>query len=87
MQKRRERIEKWRDERKKKAEAMPITIVPPSKKWSLEDDDDDDEELGPPVKKEKGEEEGESADVDAVKMAVEDDDDVDPLDAYMAVSI
>lgn len=46
MQKRRERIEKWREERKKKTELPPvINIVPPSKKWSLEDDDDDDEDI------------------------------------------
>lgn len=43
MQKRRERIEKWRQERKPKVELLPIQIVPPSKEWTLEDDDDDDE--------------------------------------------
>jgi len=31
MQKRRERIEQWRDERKKKQELLPINIAPPSK--------------------------------------------------------
>lgn len=41
MQKRRERIEKWRSERKK--EEIPLVVLPPSKKWSLEDDDDEDE--------------------------------------------
>jgi ATP-dependent RNA helicase DDX46/PRP5 len=44
MQKRRERIEQWRAERKKKQELIPINIAPVSKKWSLEDEDDDDEE-------------------------------------------
>lgn len=44
MQKRRDRIEKWRAERKKKQGLIPINIALPSKKWSLEDDDDDDEE-------------------------------------------
>ena len=44
MQKRRERIEQWRAERKKKQELLPINIAPVSKKWSLEDEDDDDEE-------------------------------------------
>ena len=42
MQKRRERIDKWRSDRKAKQEVLPINIAPPSKKWSLEDDDDDD---------------------------------------------
>ena len=44
MQKRRERIEKWRTDRKKGKEALPINIAPPSKKWSLEDDDDEEDE-------------------------------------------
>lgn len=44
MQKRRERIEKWREERKKTKELIPINIAPPSKNWSLEDEDDDDED-------------------------------------------
>ncbi|XP_060570452.1 probable ATP-dependent RNA helicase DDX46, partial [Ruditapes philippinarum] len=44
MQKRRERIEKWRAEKNKTKELLPINIAPPSKKWSLEDEDDDDEE-------------------------------------------
>jgi len=44
MQKRRERIEKWRADRKKGREVLPINLAPPSKKWSLEDDDDIDEE-------------------------------------------
>lgn len=43
MQKRRERIEKWRAEKKKTQELLPVNIAPPSKKWSLEDDDDDDD--------------------------------------------
>lgn len=41
MQKRRERIEKWRAERKKKAieegnSTTPLIILPPTKKWNLE---------------------------------------------------
>jgi len=67
MQKRRERIEKWRDERKKTKELIPINIAPPSKIWSLEDEDDDDEENDGSVTN-------------------EDDDAVDPLDAYMQVN-
>lgn len=41
MQKRRERIEKWRLERKKAQELVPINIAQPSKTWTLEDDDED----------------------------------------------
>lgn len=68
MQKRRERIEQWRAERKKKQELIPINIAPVSKKWSLEDEDDDDEE--------------------EVEVKKEDDgNEVDPLDAYMQVSV
>lgn len=44
MQKRRERIEKWRQERKKQQELIPINFAQPSKKWTLEDDEDEDEE-------------------------------------------
>lgn len=47
MQKRRERIEKWRAERKKKAieegtTLSQLVILPAAKKWNLEDDEDDD---------------------------------------------
>lgn len=58
MQKRRERIEHWRAERKKKQELIPINIAPVSKKWSLEDEDDDDEE----EVQEKSEENGDEVD-------------------------
>ena len=68
MQKRRERIEQWRAERKKKQELIPINIAPASKKWSLEDEDDDDEE-------------------EVQEKMEENDDEVDPLDAYMQVCI
>ena len=43
MQKRRERIEKWRADRKQAQAGQPITITMPTKKWSLEDDEDDDD--------------------------------------------
>lgn len=65
MQKRRERIEKWRAEKNKNKELIPVNIAPPSKKWSLEDEDDDDDD-----------DDGNSNDKT-------DDDEVDPLDAYM----
>lgn len=71
MQRRRERIEKWRLERKKaEGNTTNNIILPvPTKKWSLEDDDD--EETGPPQPKEETE------------TKVEAEDEVDPLDAYM----
>ncbi|CAN8010327.1 unnamed protein product [Ixodes pacificus] len=50
MQRRRERIEKWREARKKTEEAAMIVLPTPGKKWSLEDDDED--ESGPPIKEE-----------------------------------
>lgn len=66
MQKRRERIEKWRQERKAAQAAQPIQITMPSKKWSLEDDDDDEEPSS------------------TSNSANPNDDEVDPLDAFMA---
>jgi len=56
MQKRRERIEKWREERKPKVELPLIQIVPPSKEWSLEDDNDDEDEVGANQAGENGQE-------------------------------
>ncbi|CAL1266357.1 unnamed protein product [Larinioides sclopetarius] len=91
MQKRRERIEKWRAERKKKEIAEGVTstaniVVPSVKKWTLEDDDDED--IPPVVETEKTEaeekpEKKESKEEEKEKMEVEAGDDVDPLDAYM----
>ena len=66
MQKRRERIEQWRAERKKNQETVQLTVLPPSKKWSLEDDDDEDDDPAPSGNKDGN-----------------DDDEIDPLDAYM----
>ena len=81
MQKRRERIEMWRDERKKAAEAVPSAVpvvsglLPPNaKKWSLEDDEDDDE-----IVIDDGE------DGEKIEEEEEEEEDVDPLDAYMMV--
>ncbi|XP_071447908.1 probable ATP-dependent RNA helicase DDX46 isoform X1 [Hetaerina americana] len=75
MQKRRERIERWRAERKKKEleqakkEAEKGTLLAnlqlPSKNWTLEDDSDEEEEKQDQVETENTEEE------------------VDPLDAFM----
>ncbi|GIY16970.1 probable ATP-dependent RNA helicase DDX46 [Caerostris darwini] len=94
MQKRRERIEKWRAERKKKEIAEGVSagtanvVVPSVKKWSLEDDDDEEippisetEKIEPEEKIEKTEKK-EIKEEEKEKMEVEDDD-VDPLDAFM----
>ncbi|XP_034834334.1 probable ATP-dependent RNA helicase DDX46 [Maniola hyperantus] len=82
MQKRRDRIERWRAERKRKEiesakkEVQKGSIVtniqlPTSKKWSLEDDSGDEGEDGEGKDKEKAEEKK------------EEEDEIDPLDAYM----
>lgn len=69
MVRRRERIERWRADRKRKEiEIKKPTILSASnipKKWSLEDDEEDDED---DVKDNKG---------------ADEEDDVDPLDAFM----
>ncbi|XP_013780707.1 probable ATP-dependent RNA helicase DDX46 isoform X2 [Limulus polyphemus] len=70
MQRRRERIEKWRAERKKKdieegGGSQTLIVMPPSKKWSLEDDEDEE----PPS------ESGNKEDIE--------EEEVDPLDAFM----
>ncbi|KAH0547024.1 probable ATP-dependent RNA helicase DDX46 [Cotesia glomerata] len=93
MQKRRERIERWRAERKKneleatKKDGKPIlaNLQLPMKKWSLEDDSD---EETVPVST-TGTKEGEEGDVkeEAVELkpvASLDEEEIDPLDAYMA---
>ncbi|KAM6408530.1 putative ATP-dependent RNA helicase DDX46 [Rhynochetos jubatus] len=73
MRKRKERVEKWREEQRKKAMEnigelkKEIEEMKQGKKWSLEDDDDDEEETA----------EGEKED-DEVE-----DEELDPLDAYM----
>jgi len=79
MQKRRERIEKWRAEKKKKemdtlkkesseASTDKNGDTKEVKKWSLEDEDDEDDENG---------------DKEAGEAGNDADDEVDPLDAYM----
>lgn len=81
MQKRRERIERWRAERKKKEqeltkkEAQKGTLISnltipqgTVKKWSLENDSDEEEE-------EKGDGEG------------AEEQEIDPLDAFMQGTI
>uniref|UniRef100_A0A8D0GZ15 Probable ATP-dependent RNA helicase DDX46 n=1 Tax=Sphenodon punctatus TaxID=8508 RepID=A0A8D0GZ15_SPHPU len=73
MRKRKERVEKWREEQRKKAMEnigelkKEIEEMKQGKKWSLEDDDDDEEETA------EGEKEGNETE----------DEELDPLDAYM----
>ncbi|CAH2276826.1 probable ATP-dependent RNA helicase DDX46 [Pelobates cultripes] len=73
MRKRKERVEKWREEQRKRVvESIgelkkEIEEMRQGKKWSLEDDDDDEEEPA------EGEKEGEE----------EENEELDPLDAYM----
>uniref|UniRef100_A0AAQ5ZHI5 Probable ATP-dependent RNA helicase DDX46 n=1 Tax=Amphiprion ocellaris TaxID=80972 RepID=A0AAQ5ZHI5_AMPOC len=78
MRKRKERVEKWREEQRKKAIEnigeikKELEEMKQGKKWSLEDDDDDDED---------GSAEGEQKETPMEQQTEEDD--VDPLDAYM----
>uniref|UniRef100_A0A674KDH8 Probable ATP-dependent RNA helicase DDX46 n=1 Tax=Terrapene triunguis TaxID=2587831 RepID=A0A674KDH8_9SAUR len=73
MRKRKERVEKWREEQRKKAMEnigelkKEIEEMKQGKKWSLEDDDDDEEETA------EGEKEADEIE----------DEELDPLDAYM----
>lgn len=73
MRKRKERVEKWREEQRKKAMEnigelkKEIEEMKQGKKWSLEDDDDDEDDPAE-AEKEGNEVEGEE---------------LDPLDAYM----
>ncbi|XP_070773451.1 probable ATP-dependent RNA helicase DDX46 isoform X2 [Enoplosus armatus] len=76
MRKRKERVEKWREEQRKKAIEnigeikKELEEMKQGKKWSLEDDDDDDEDVSEEEKETPMEQQAE-------------EDDVDPLDAYM----
>lgn len=119
MIKRKERIERWRAERKKKETEIhkkPSVSAASAKKWSLEDDEEDDvepvtdpkvieiedsptrvkeDELDEPVKKAEEEDvemslpppkpevKDESPEPEKPAEIEEEDDDVDPLDAFM----
>ncbi|VVC90009.1 unnamed protein product [Leptidea sinapis] len=83
MQKRRERIERWRAERKRKEletakkEVQKGSLVtniqtPTAKKWSLEDDSGD-----------EGEEDKEAKEKLKAEAKKEEEEEIDPLDAYM----
>ncbi|XP_050948694.1 probable ATP-dependent RNA helicase DDX46 isoform X1 [Labeo rohita] len=93
MRKRKERVEKWREEQRKKAMEnigeikKELEEMKQGKKWSLEDDDDDDEDTQAPVEPDGEEEEGEkdkSAGIEEEShMEQETGEELDPLDAYM----
>lgn len=95
MRKRKERVEKWREEQRKKAMEnigeikKELEEMKQGKKWSLEDDDDDDEETQAPVEPDEEEEEEEEekdglAETEEVlSMEQETGEEMDTLDAYM----
>uniref|UniRef100_A0A3Q3NN25 Probable ATP-dependent RNA helicase DDX46 n=1 Tax=Labrus bergylta TaxID=56723 RepID=A0A3Q3NN25_9LABR len=84
MRKRKERVEKWREEQRKKAIEnigeikKELEEMKQGKKWSLEDDDGEKER----DMKEELLDEGEKEETPMEQLA-EEDDDIDPLDAYM----
>ncbi|XP_051256576.1 probable ATP-dependent RNA helicase DDX46 isoform X2 [Dicentrarchus labrax] len=106
MRKRKERVEKWREEQRKKAIEnigeikKELEEMKQGKKWSLEDDEDDDEDISAPLEvdddedgelkgeskekeiKEEAKEEGDTEKETPMELQAEEDD-VDPLDAYM----
>ncbi|KAL2094689.1 hypothetical protein ACEWY4_009408 [Coilia grayii] len=94
MRKRKERVEKWREEQRKKAIEnigeikKELEEMKQGKKWSLEDDDDDDDETPVPAEPEEEEEkpqeeEEEEEEEKSDAMEEEPGEEVDPLDAYM----
>lgn len=93
MQKRRERIERWRAERKKKEleatkkdgkASILANLQLPMKKWSLEDDSDEETPVVQNNAKE-AKEEGVKEEIEEVVEEVNNaEEEVDPLDAFMA---
>lgn len=92
MQKRRERIERWRAERKKKEleatkkdgkTSILANLQLPMKKWSLEDDSDEETPVVQNNSKE-AKEEGVKEEIEEVKEEVKNEEEIDPLDAFMA---
>ncbi|XP_062867669.1 probable ATP-dependent RNA helicase DDX46 isoform X2 [Trichomycterus rosablanca] len=94
MRKRKERVEKWREEQRKKAIEnigeirKELEEMKQGKKWSLEDDDDDDEEGPASVEHDDGEDEEEENQKEKKeeeeKVKEENgEEELDPLDAYM----
>ncbi|XP_058853249.1 probable ATP-dependent RNA helicase DDX46 isoform X2 [Acipenser ruthenus] len=89
MRKRKERVEKWREEQRKKAMEnigelkRELEEMKQGKKWSLEDDEDDDEDGVAVAPEEEAEAEAEE-EVEAEAESMEAvDDEQDTLDAYM----
>lgn len=82
MTKRRERIERWRAERKKKEEmnkkdkisVLANITLPSAKKWSLEDDSEEDDDE---IKEKK------NVQTIPETAPTEEDEEMDPLDAFM----
>ncbi|XP_037402091.1 probable ATP-dependent RNA helicase DDX46 isoform X1 [Pygocentrus nattereri] len=92
MRKRKERVEKWREEQRKKAMEnigeikKELEEMKQGKKWSLEDDDDDDEEGPASVDREGDDEDEKEKDgktEESAAMETETGEELDPLDAYM----
>ncbi|KAK9675233.1 DEAD/DEAH box helicase [Popillia japonica] len=89
MQKRRERIERWRAERKKKEqEAMKKDIqktnaTPSAKKWSLEDDSEDEDKIEKMDKEENGNKDEEKPTEEKKPDIEHKNEEIDPLDEYM----
>lgn len=95
MQKRRERIERWRAERKKKeleatkkdgkSALLANLQLPAAKKWSLEDDSDEEAPLivNRDNKDEEIKEENKENKEEPIKE-VEEEEEIDPLDAFMS---
>ena len=94
MQKRRERIERWRAERKKKEleatkkdgkASILANLQLPMKKWSLEDDSDEETPVIQNCNKECKEDGETKEEMEEVKEETKcDEEEVDPLDAFMA---
>ena len=91
MQKRRERIERWRAERKKKEQeatkkdgksVILANLQIPSKKWSLEDDSD--EETPVIQSSNKDSKEVDIKEESGVEKKETKAEEIDPLDAFMA---
>lgn len=92
MQKRRERIERWRAERKKKEleatkkdgkTSILANLQLPMKKWSLEDDSDEETPVVQNNSKET-KEEGVKEEIEEIKEEIKNEEEIDPLDAFMA---
>ena len=92
MQKRRERIERWRAERKKKEQeatkkdgksTILANLQIPSKKWTLEDESDEETPVLQNSNKDLKDEAALKEEMGIVKEEAEVEE-VDPLDAFMA---